>query len=408
MRIAQSFPDSENPIIMTRSLSFLLALACGAIVANLYYSQTLIAAISNDLHLNLKLSGFIVTLTQFGYGAGLLFIAPLSDLVENRRLIIVLLALTFLALLGIIFLQTTVPFLLFCFLLGLTSASAQVIIPFVAHITPIEKRGQVVGTVMSGLLLGIMLSRPMASLFTHFFSWRAIFIFSAAFMLLLIVLLHHFFPTRKPQHNLSYIKLITSFPLIFKSYPALRRRAIYHATLFCVFNLFWTSIAVLLMGSFFNYSQETVAWFAFVGATGALTAPIAGRLADKGYTQIATGVAIFLVGLACMIAKWHNGYSLTALIISALLLDIGVACNLILGQRTLYALAPEIRGRLNGLYVAIFFIGGGIGSALSAYLYRVGGWNFITTAGAMVSLFVFFYFIMECLQGKKACYDNLS
>ncbi len=401
MNTVQPSPASENPIIMTRGLSFLLALACGAIVANLYYSQTLITSIGNDLHLNLKLSGFIVTLTQFGYGAGLLFIAPLSDLVENRRLIIVLLALTFLSLLGIIFLETTPIFLLFCFLLGLTSVSAQIIIPFVTHITPIEKRGQVVGNVMSGLLLGIMLSRPVASLFTHFFSWRAIFIFSAAFMLLLIYLLHHFFPTRKPQHNLSYVKLIASFPTIFKSHPILRRRAIYHAMLFCVFNLFWTSIAALLMGPFFNYSQETVAWFAFVGATGALTAPIAGRLADKGYTQIATGVAIVLVGLACIIARWHHGHSMIALVISALILDIGVACNLILGQRTLYALAPEIRGRLNGLYVAIFFIGGGIGSALSAYLYRLGGWNFITTAGCIVSLFAFFYFVMGCWQNKK-------
>ncbi len=238
-----------------------------------------------------------------------------------------------------------------------------------------------------------MLSRPLASLFTHFFSWQAIFVFSAVFMLLLIFLLHHFFPTRQPKHNLSYVKLIASFPLIFKSYPMLRRRAIYQASLFCVFNLFWTAIAMLLMGPLFNYSQETVAVFAFVGATGALMAPIAGRLADKGYTQIATGVAIILVGLACIIARWHNGHSMIALVISALILDIGVASNLILGQRTIYALAPEIRGRLNGLYVAIFFIGGGIGSALSAYLYRLGGWNFIPYAGFIVSLFVFFYFM---------------
>jgi MFS family permease len=169
MNTVQHSPASESPIIMTRGLTFLLALACGAIVANLYYAQTLIAAIGNNLHLNLKLSGFIVTLTQFGYGAGLLFIAPLSDLVENRRLIIVLLALTFLSLLGIIFLQTTSIFLLFCFLLGLTSASAQIIVPFVAHITPIEKRGQIVGTVMSGLLLGIMLSAPWRAYSPTFF-----------------------------------------------------------------------------------------------------------------------------------------------------------------------------------------------------------------------------------------------
>ncbi|MCE3238916.1 MAG: transporter [Gammaproteobacteria bacterium] len=220
-------------------------------------------------------------------------------------------------------------------------------------------------------------------------------------MLLLIVLLKRFFPTRKPKHNLSYTKLIASFPLIWKSSPVLRRRALYQAMLFCVFNLFWTSIAVLLMGPFFNYSQETVAWFALVGATGALTAPIAGRLADRGYTRIATGIALVLVGLAYLIGSWHSGHSIIALVISALLLDIGVACNLILGQRSIYALAPEIRGRLNGLYVAIFFVGGGIGSALSAYLYRLGGWSFISCAGCLVSLLVFCYFLMEYGQSKK-------
>lgn len=178
--------SAQNPIAMTRSLTFLLALACGAIVASLYYSQTLIASIGNNLNMNLKLSGFIVTLTQLGYGAGLLFIAPLSDL----GLIIVLLVLTFISLLGMIFSDTTLMLLTFCFLLGLTSASAQIIIPFVAHITPAEKRGQVVGTVMSGLLL--------------------------------MYLFYRFFPVRKPEHNLSYVKLITSFPMIFKSYPVFR------------------------------------------------------------------------------------------------------------------------------------------------------------------------------------------
>lgn len=400
MSAAQCSPVPENSIIISRRLTLLLALACGAIVANLYYTQTLIAAISADLHLNLKLSGFIVTLTQFGYGAGLLFITPLSDLVENRRLIMILLALTFLSLLGIILSNTPIVFLLFCFLLGLTTVSAQVILPFVAHITPAEKRGRIVGNIMGGLLLGIMLSRPMASLLSHFFSWRAIFIFSATFMMLLIFLLHHFFPVGKPRHKISYVKLIASFPSIFKSSPVLRRRAAYQAMIFCVFNLFWTSIAVLLMGPFFNYTQETVAWFAFVGATGALTAPIAGRLADKGYTRIATGIAIFLVVLACSIATWHHGHSIVALVIAAVVLDIGAACNLILGQRSIYVLAPEIRGRLNGLYMAILFLGGGIGAALSPYLYRTGGWNCITYTGVIIAACTFLYFLTECKQKK--------
>lgn len=387
-------------MIITRGLTFLLALACGAVVANLYYAQTLITSISLDLHLNLKLSGLIVTLTQVGYGLGLLFIVPLSDLVENRRLLIVLLCLTFLSLLGIIFSETSWVFLFFCLVLGITTVAAQVILPFVAHLTSIEKRGAIVGKVMSGLLMGIMLSRPIASFLSYLFSWQAVFIFSATFMLLLIFLFKRFFPQRQPEHALSYRQLMASFPKIFKSYPILRRRAFYHALLFFVFSLFWTSIAMLLMGDFFHYTQEKVALFALVGATGALTAPIAGRIADKGWTRQATGVAILLVCASCLISKWHHGYSITALVLSALILDVGVACNVVLGQRSIYALAPEIRGRLNGLYVSLFFMGGAIGSGLSGYLYKLGGWSAIANAGVIVSVFTLLYFLTEYKRSK--------
>ncbi|MBY0378628.1 MAG: MFS transporter [Gammaproteobacteria bacterium] len=393
--------EQSPQITLSRGLMFLLALACGAVVANLYYAQTLIALISSALHLNVKLSGLIVTLTQIGYGMGLLFIAPLSDLLENRRLIITLLGLTFLSLLGIIFSANSIVFLLFCFLLGLTAVAAQVILPFVAHLTPSEKRGQVVGQVMSGLFLGIMLSRPIASFLSYIFAWQAVFIFSAIFMILLIFLLKHFFPQRKPEHNLSYGQLIASFPKVFMSYPILQRRAIYHGLLFLVLNLFWTSIATLLMGNFFHYTQEKVALFALVGAMGALTAPIAGRLADKGLTRAATGIAIVLVCTACVISQWHHGHSIIALVIAAIVLDIGAACNLVLGQRTIYALAPEIRGRLNALYVALFFMGGAIGSGLSGYLYKLGGWSAIANTGLAISVLTLLYFLTEYRQAKN-------
>lgn len=379
---------------LTTGLIFILSIACGSIVANIYYSQTLVVLIGNYLHLNIQLTGLIVTLTQIGYCTGLLFIVPLADIIENRKLIVGLLCLTCLSLLSIVFAPTSMIFLICCFVLGLTAVAAQIIIPLAAHFTPYEKRGKVVGNIMCGLLLGVMLARPMASWMADTFTWQAIFIFSAILMLLLALFLYYLLPTRIPEHTVSYVKLICSLPLIFLAYSALRRRTVYQAMLFGMFSLFWTSIAMLLMGDSYHYSQSHVAIFALAGAIGALAAPIAGIVADRGWTKPATGICIIMVFSAFMLAKLYSTHFVVVLI-AALLLDAGTSFNLVLGQRTIYALAPEIRGRLNGLYMALFFIGGSIGSGLSAYLYAQGGWNYITNAGTIISILTFFYFLSE-------------
>lgn len=386
--------QKNNPK-MSRWLTFLLAASCGCIVANLYYTQTLVPLVGHYFHLDLSVASFIVTLTQTGYGIGLLFIVPLADLLENRRLIVGLLCITFTFLIGLVLIKSSSLFLSFCFLLGLSSVSAQIIVPCAAHLSSPENRGRAVGNVMSGLFLGIMLARPLSSLLADFFSWKAIFIFSALLMLTLIVLLHFFLPKRQPEHQLSYGKLLYSMLVILKEHPILQRRSIYHAILFGIFSLFWTSIAMLLMSDSYHYSQAQIALFAFVGAIGACTAPIAGWIADKGWTKPATGIAISLVAVSCIIAKYQDSYSIVALIIAALLLDMGVSCNAILGQRAIYSLAPEIRGRLNGLYMAIFFTGGAIGSSLTGYLYSQGGWNAVMNAGLIMSLSAFVYYLTE-------------
>lgn len=386
---------AQNTSIMTRGLTFVFAIACGGIVANLYYAQTLVILIGNYFNLDVELAGLIVTLTQIGYGIGLLFIVPLADLIENRRLIVGLLCSLCVFLLGIIFFKNSILFFLLCFLLGVSTVATQIIVPFAAHLCAPESRGRVVGNIMSGLLLGIMLARPIASLLADFFSWKSIFIVSAILMFVFAIILHYCLPKRKPAHQLSYRQLIGSMLTILKSYTVLQRRAVYHASLFAVFSLFWTSIAMLLMGDFYHYSQAEIAVFAFAGAIGAFTAPIAGRIADRGWTKPATGIAIALVAISCLIAKFENGHSITALVIAALLLDMGVSCNLVLGQRAIFSLAPEIRGRLNGLYMAIFFTGGAIGSSLAGYLYGTGGWSYVTSVGVIIPLAAFAYYLTE-------------
>ncbi|HVV68478.1 MAG TPA: MFS transporter [Gammaproteobacteria bacterium] len=379
---------------LTRGLTLILAAGCGIAVANIYYSQTLISLIGTYLHLNHTLTSFIVTLTQIGYGAGLIFIVPMGDLTENRRLIFLLLCASAIALIGILLAQTSWVFLTFSFLLGLTSVSAQVIVPFAAHLSSEESRGKTVGNIVSGLSLGVMLARPLASWLADLFMWKAVFILSLFLVLIFASLVLIKLPRRQPQETSSYAAILTSLLQLWKRYLILRRRSTYHAFLFGAFSLFWTSIALLLLGPNFHYTQGQVALFAFAGISGILAAPLAGRLADRGYSRSVTGAAMMLVALAFLLANLGKD-SIVALLFAAILLDAGVCSNLVLGQRAIYMLAAAERGRLNGIYLSTFFIGGAVGSALSGFAYAKGGWIAICNIGLISVLIVFAYYLTE-------------
>lgn len=375
-------------------LVFMLAAVCGATVANLYYAQTLVLWIGADLHIPSSLTGLIVTFTQIGYGVGLLFLVPLGDFMENRRLICGLLCILSVALIGVLLAHNNAVFLLSCFVLGIPVVAAQVIVPFAAHFTAEEKRGRVVGNIVSGILFGILLSRPISSWLAASFSWRAIFACSLVLMLSLSILLRFLLPQRQPHHQLSYPQLLRSLPVLFKRYAILRRRATYQAFLFGAFSLFWTSVAMVLAETF-HYSQREIALFAFAGAAGAVCAPLAGRMADRGWTKPATGIALALTIVAFILAKWLDSHSVAALIIAALLLDAGVSCSMVVGQRAVFSLSVEERGRLNALYMTIFFMGGAVGSALAGYAYVQGGWSRVTDIGLVAMIIAFIYFLTE-------------
>jgi len=392
--------EQSKTIAMSSKLIFIIAITCGALVANLYYAQTLTLMIAKTVNLPLQLLGFIVTLSQIGYGLGLLFIVPLADIVENKKLILSMLAILIVGLSGLLFAQSLSILMSTFFMIGVSASAAQIIVPFVTHFTPLESRGKVTGTVMSGLLFGIMLARPLASFVAGFYGWKTIFVISLILITLLFLILYTLLPNRKPEHKASYNKLIASLPTILRDYPALRRRAAYHAVLFGVFSLFWTAIATHLINDF-HFTQTFVAGFAFIGAAGAFAAPYAGKLADMGLTRFGTGIAIICVISAVVLSYLHFEWELVSLIIAAVLLDVGVSFNLVLGQRTIYALAPNIRGRLNGLYMAIFFMGGAIGSALSGYLYTIGQWHLTMKVAIIASSIIFMYFLTELNLFRK-------
>ena len=381
---------------LSPALTWLFAIGSGLIVANLYYGQPLIGLIGPELGLPAETISLVVTLTQIGYGLGLLLLVPLGDRLENRRLIVGLLGLAALSLAALSFAPSASLFFAATLAVGLCSVAAQILVPFAASLAPEASRGRVVGNVMSGLLAGILLARPVASMTAHWFGWRAIYAMSAMLMIVLALVLWRALPLRRPSATMRYPQLLHSLYELFRDTPLLRRRAAYHAAMFGAFSLFWSAIALLLASPEFGYSQSGIAAFALAGAAGALSAPFAGRLADRGLTRPATGAALSFAALAFIVAAIGAATtSVSLLLIAALLLDIGVSLNLVLGQRSLYALGDAIRSRLNALYMAIFFAGGAIGSALAGWAWARHGWNGVCAVGFAFAVAALLYFATE-------------
>lgn len=370
---------------MARGLILLFAFSCGAIVANLYYAQPIIALIAPDLHMSGGMASLIVSLTQIGYAAGLFFLVPLGDLVENKKLMIVtaLMSIASLALAATV--RAPGLFLAVSLIVGFSSVAVQLLIPLAAHLAPSESRGRVVGTIMSGLLLGILLSRPVASFIADHFGWRAVFAFGAATMAVVTVLLMLTVPSRRPAHQATYMQLIRSLGRLVATQPALRERSLYQGLMFGSFSLFWSAAPVELMHHH-HLSQSAIALFSLVGAMGASSAPIAGRLADAGHTGRATVVALGLAAASFAPALFVPGAGVAGLVATGILLDFAVQMNMVLGQREIYALDAHSRNRLNSIYMTSIFVGGAIGSALASALYEHGGWTWIAIVGALFPL----------------------
>lgn len=378
-------------------LIFLLAGACGLIVANLYYAQPLVGPISATTGISADTSGLIVTMTQLGYVIGLLFLVPLSDLMENRRLVVSTLVIAILGLITAAQAKNPLVFFAAAILIGLGSVAAQILVPYAAYLASEKQRGRMVGNVMSGLLLGIMFARPVASLITDIWGWQMVFSLSAIITGILIILLICLLPKRNPSSKVGYNEIIKSLWFLFKTTPILRRRSLYQACLFGSFSLFWTVVPLWLV-EHFQLSQKEIALFALVGVTGAIAAPIAGRLADRGWTKRLTGIAFLTAAFSFAITHIFQGNqpnSILVFCVAAILLDMAVSGNLVLGQQAIYALGDEIRGRVNGVFMAVFFAGGAIGSALGGWAYAHGNWVITSMIGISMPVLAFLYYLTE-------------
>ncbi|MCK9916228.1 MFS transporter [Microbacteriaceae bacterium K1510] len=380
-------------------LNLLIAAACGLIAANVYYAQPIISLIGASIGMSPKEAGLIVTMTQVGYAAGLLLIVPLGDLLENRLLVFVILCVAVLSSLGAALAPNAAIFLIAALFIGLGSVAVQVLVPYAAHLSPEATRGRVVGNIMSGLMLGIMLARPVASLITAALSWQAVFITSASAMTGLAIVLRIALPRRDPSlgDGYGYGSLLASMADLARHTPVLQRRAFYHACLFATFSLFWTAVPLLLADAF-HLSQQGIALFALIGTAAAVAAPIAGHVADRGWSKPATGVAIIAVAVSLLLG-WLGGdgsnIGFAWLVLAALLLNVAVTAHFVLGQRAIFALPADVRGRLNGLYMAIFFAGGAAGAALAGWTYAQGGWSLSMAAALSLPALAFAFYLTE-------------
>ncbi len=373
-------PDSlvQEPAGLPAWLATLLAVACGLIAANIYYAQPLVGPISAALGLSPQMAGLVVTMSQIGYGVGLLLVVPLGDLFENRSLVFTILSVVVVALIVAAMSTSAAVFLTAALFIGIGSVAVQVLVPYAAHLVPEAVRGRVVGNILSGLMLGIMMARPAASFTAHLLSWHAVFAISAVVMAGLAIVLRVSMPPRQPAPRPSYGALLMSMARLARDTPVLQRRAFYQACLFGVFSLFWTTVPLLLSHTF-HLSQNGIALFALAGVAGAIAAPIAGRFADRGWSKLGTGLAMITAAIGLLLARFGgelgSDAGLAILVLAAILLDFGVTAHFVFGQRAIFMLGAAFRSRLNGLYMAMFFVSGAICSTLGSWSYAKGGWS---------------------------------
>jgi predicted MFS family arabinose efflux permease len=388
MTISEATKLSSTKPVAARSMIWLGATTTGIVVTNLFAPQILVGLMARSLAMSAWQAGMISTLTLLGYALGLLLLVPLVDLLENKRLILRTLLCAILAALGTALASTPLLLLIATFVLGASCAAIQMVVPLVASMVAPARRGQAIGEVMSGLMIGILLSRPLASLIADAWSWRAYYFVSAALMAVLVAALARYLPTLRPTAMVGYRALLRSFPELLKDEPVLRVRAWTAALVMASFTAFWAAVALRLPDAPFKLDAAGIALFALIGVAGAAATPLAGRWGDRGWARPMLLAAHLLIIGSLALCAWaalleSRIAALVLLGIGAVLLDVGITTDQTLGRRAINLLRPEARGRLNGLFVAIFFVGGAIGAAAASFAWTYAGWTAVCAVAAV-------------------------
>lgn len=392
-------PTLPHQSSLSGKMVLFLAVACGVSVANLYYCQPLLVAIGREFKVSEGASGIISTLSQIGYALGLLFIVPLGDAMERRGLIFRTSLAVSLALLGVAVAPNFIWLSIVITLVGIATIVPQLILPLVASMARPSERGRVIGNVMSGLLVGILLSRTISGYINAWLGWRAMYFIALGLMLFLAFVLRKVLPSSPPKTNLRYGELLTSLAHLIKTEPVLREAAILGGLAFGALSSFWVTLTFLLAGAPYHYSSDLIGLFGLLGVAGALMALVVGKLSDIVNPRLITGAAL-ACSLVGFILAWVGGQFLPALLAAVILLDLGTQGVQISNQNRIYSLKSEAGSRLNTVYMVSFFAGGSLGSFLGVAGWSWLGWNGVGIVGTgMLALSLVMYGIN--LSGSK-------
>jgi predicted MFS family arabinose efflux permease len=376
-------PSTDTQPPLSQATVWLMAVTVGVIVANIYYIQPLLRIIAGNFGLTVDRAGALAMLSQVGTALGMLFFVPLGDKFERRSLILWLLVGTFLSLVAMALAPNVTCLVVAAFALGTFSANVHVVVPFAAHLAAPAQRGRVVGTVVAGILMGVLLARTFSGIVGASLGWRAVYALSACAILILGIVVRFQLPTSHAETEITWRDLMASTFALVRRHALLRESALLGAFLFAGFSAFWTTLVFFLAGPPYQFSNPSsvAGLFGLVGAVGAAAAPAIGHVADRRGPRFTVLIALWLTGLSFLFMGFF-GKNLIGLIAGVILMDLGVQCGHVSNQTRIYGIDPAARSRLNTVYMFCYFVGGGLGSLGGAICWHAFGWWGVCGLGA--------------------------
>lgn len=367
---------------LNRTLVLTMAAASGIAVANLYYIQPLLADIAQAFHVTQVSVGSVAMLTQIGYALGMLFLLPLADKREKKSLILTMLFCAAGALALMAAAPNSAVLAAAAFAVGFCSVVPQMLVPLAAQMADPKERGRVIGSVMSGLLIGILVSRTFSGFVGEHFGWRIVYVAAAFLMVGLAAFLGRVLPKSPPISDFRYKDLFRTIGRLLKTIPVLREAALNGAMIFAAFSAFWTTLVFLLQSPAFNMGADVAGLFGLVGVAGAVAAPLAGKASDRRNPRFTVGIGIAVTAASFVCFYFFGGF-IWGLVVGVILLDVGAQSTQISNQARIHSLGDEARNRINMIYMVSYFLGGSLGSIAGSWFFSVLGWPGVCLFGLM-------------------------